>query len=259
MPEGDTIHRAANRIRPILLGRVPDEIVTRHPRFDRDDWPGRLGGRAVNSVDARGKNLFIRFDGDLVIHSHLRMTGKWEVHPVGEPWRRAPRRAWLVIRADGHEAVQFDGPVLELLTAGRARADQRISQLGPDIVASDPFDEDEVLRRLRQDDPTRPIGDTLLDQRIVAGLGTIWRTEACFAARLDPRRPAGDVSSDVIREALRAVRPRMQASAEVGFNTRDIACYGKDGRPCPRCNTLIRRGTIGDDNRKAYWCPACQA
>jgi endonuclease-8 len=257
MPEGDTIHYAANRMRPVLVGNTP-EIVTPHARHGRDRWPERLANRAVTGVDARGKHLFIRFEDDLVLHSHLRMTGKWKVHKTGTRWGRSARRAWLVLHSEDNEIVQFDGPVLELLTAARARNDPRIAQLGPDIVAEGDFDERRVLRLLRQDDPTRPIGDTLLDQRIVAGLGTIWRTEACFAAKIDPRRLAGQVDDERILEALRAVRPRMQRSAIGGFQARDQQCYGRAGRPCPRCGDVIQRGTLGDDNRPAYWCPGCQ-
>src|SRR3954467_5567535 len=98
MPEGDTIHHAAPRIRPGLGGRVPDEVATPHPRFRADRWPERLAGRAVRSVDAHGKHLFLRFEGDLTIHSHLRMTGSWRTYSRGQRWRRSPRRAWLVLR-----------------------------------------------------------------------------------------------------------------------------------------------------------------
>lgn len=259
MPEGDTIHYAANRIRPVLEGVVPDEIRTPHPRFGRDRWPDRLAGLAVTGVDARGKHLFLRFDGGLVIHSHLRMTGSWGVHPLGTRWKRAPRRAWLVVRAGDVEVVQFDGPVLELMTAGRARGDQRIAGLGPDILAPDGLDEARFLRRLREDDPTRPIGDALLDQRTIAGLGTVWRTEACWAARIDPHRRAGEVSDDEVLEAVRDVGPRMAVSARTGTEARDRACYGMDGRPCRRCGAKIARGRLGDDSRPVYWCPGCQA
>src|SRR5215211_6304192 len=127
MPEGDTIHYAANRIRPVLAGHVPDDLATPHPRFRADRWPERLAGRAVTSVDAHGKHLFLRFEDDLVIHSHLRMTGSWGAYLRGERWRRAPRRAWLVLRQGDGEVVQFDGPVLEMLTGARARGDRRIA------------------------------------------------------------------------------------------------------------------------------------
>ncbi|MDX6667066.1 MAG: endonuclease, partial [Solirubrobacteraceae bacterium] len=119
MPEGDTIHFAARRVRSVLEARVPEEILTPQRRHDRDRWPERLAGRAVRSVDAHGKHLFLRFDGDLTLHSHLRMTGAWGVYERSRHWRRSPRRAWLVLRTPSHDVVEFDGPVLELMTESR--------------------------------------------------------------------------------------------------------------------------------------------
>src|ERR671921_2376116 len=220
MPEGDAIAYAARRIRPVLEGAVPDEIATPQPRHHLDRWPERLEGRAVRSVDTHGKHLFLRFEGDLVLHSHLRMTGWWGVFETGARWRTSPKRAWLVLRAAGHDVVQFDGPVLDLMTASRARFDQQLAALGPDVLAPE-FDRERFLRRLREDDPTRPIGDALLDQRTVAGLGTIWRTEGCFAAGLDPWRETGRVRDEEALAVIEAVRPRMARSATEGFNPRE--------------------------------------
>jgi endonuclease-8 len=257
MPEGDTIHYAANRLRPVLLGRVPETIRT-HARFTRDRWPQRLAGRAVESIEAHGKHLFLRFEDDLVIHSHLRMTGAWRVHSDGARWARAPRRAWLVLHVAGHDVVQFDGPVLELLTETRRRFDLRLRALGPDIIRED-FDERVFLRRLREDDPTRPIGDALLDQRTIAGIGNLWKAEACFEAGIDPWRPLGQVSDPEALAVVAAARPRMQHAARHGFQARDEAVYRREGRRCPRCGKadILARGQ-GDDNRRTYWCPACQ-
>ena len=257
MPEGDTIHHAANRIGPLLQGHVPDEIRTPHPRSARDRWPERLAGRAVTSVDARGKHLFLRFEGGLTLHSHLRMTGAWATYARGARWRRHPRRAWLVISRGEHDVVEFDGPVLELLTDSRTRLDPRIAGLGPDILAVE-LDEPRIVRRLREDDPTRPIGDALLDQRTVAGLGNIWRCEACWEARVDPWRRTSDVTDDEVLAMLRAVRPRMQESARHGMHARRDRVYGRAGRVCPRCGTAIRARGQGDDNRLVSWCPGCQ-
>jgi endonuclease-8 len=258
MPEGDTIHYAANRIRPVLAGRVPDEVRTPHPRFGRARWPERLAGRAVEAVEAHGKHLFLRFEGDLTIHSHLRMTGAWRVHTRGERWSRGPHRAWLVLRSGEHEVVQFDGPLLELLTESRRRFDQRLRALGPDILAED-FDERAFLTRLREDDPTRAIGDAILDQRTIAGIGNLWKAEACFLAGIDPWRPTGSVSDDEALRIVRAARPRMRQSAQDGNSSRFRAIYGRAGRPCPRCGEapIAARGQ-GDDNRTTYWCPVCQ-
>ena len=254
MPEGDTIHYAASRIRPVLEGEVPDELATPHPRFARDRWPERLAGRAVRSVDAHGKHLFMRFEGGLTIHSHLRMTGSWRVLPVE---RRPSRAAWLVIRRADRQVVQFKGPVLELMTDSRTRLDQRIAGLGPDILAPE-FDYERFLRRLREDDPTRPIGDAVLEQRTVAGIGNLWKAEACFAARIDPWRRTGEVSDAEAVAIVDAARPRMQESARGGFHTRKEQVYKRAGRPCPRCGEPIRQRGQGDDNRTTYWCPGCQ-
>jgi endonuclease-8 len=257
VPEGDTIHYAARRIRPVLEGHVPDELRTPHPRFAKDRWPERLAGRAVRSVDARGKHLFLRFEGGLALHSHLRMTGSWRVLGDGQRWPRSPGRAWLVIRRGDTEVVEFDGPVLELMTEGRTRFDQRIAGLGPDIVGED-WDEARFLRRLRDDDPTRPIGDALLDQRTVAGIGNLWKVEGCFAAAIDPWRRVGEVSDEEALAIVRETRPRMRAAATDGFQDRWRVIYGAAGRPCPRCGTIVRRRNQGDGGRVTYWCPGCQ-
>jgi endonuclease-8 len=192
VPEGDTIHHAARRIRAVLQDRVPDQILTPHPRHGYDRWPERLAGRAVRAVDAHGKHLFVRFDGELTLHSHLRMTGAWGVHREGERWKRAARRAWLVMRAGEWTIVEFDGPVLELTSDSRVRRDPRLAALGPDVIG-ERFDRDAFLRRLRTADPARPLGDALLDQRIVAGIGNVWKAESCFAAAIDPWRALGRV------------------------------------------------------------------
>jgi endonuclease VIII len=256
MPEGDTIHRAARRIEQALLGREIVSIEAPQARHRLDRWPERLAGRALRAVDARGKHLFLRFDGELTLHSHLRMGGLWSVHRRGEHWRRSPRRAWLVIRTPEHEVVQFDGPVLELVRDSRTRFDQRLAALGPDVLDA-VFDGARFLERLRSDDQTRPFGDALLDQRNVAGIGNIWRAEGCFLARIDPRRPTAEVSDEEALATIDAVRPRMARSVAGEWPT--PAVYKRAGRPCPRCQTTLEAAGLGDDNRTAYWCPGCQS
>jgi endonuclease-8 len=257
MPEGDTIYGAAQRIRSALVGKEIASIET-HERFARDRWPERLSGRAVRAVESRGKHLFIRFDGDLTLHSHLRMNGWWGVYERGGRWSKSPSRAWLVIRTDDHDVVQFGGPVLELMTDSRSRIDSRIAQLGPDVMAAE-FDEQSFLRRLRADDPTRGIGDALLDQRNLCGIGNLWKSEACFLAGLDPWRPVAEVSDDAALAAVRAVRPLMLRSGQGGGHVRDRMVFERHGGPCRRCGSTIRARGQGDDNRTTYWCPECQA
>ena len=258
MPEGDTIAYAANRIRPLLEGRVPDEIRTPQPRHALDQWPARLEGRAVRSVDTHGKHLFLRFEGDLVLHSHLGMTGVWGVYGPGRKWGRSARRAWIVLRSADHEAVEFDGPLLELITEGRTRFDQRLAALGPDVLAAE-FDFQRFLARLRSDDQTRTLGDALLDQRNVAGIGNIWKAEGCWEAAVDPWRPVGGVSDAEAVAIIDAVRPRMRRSATLGHRAIEPRVYKFVGRPCPRCGTPIAARGQGDANRTTYWCAGCQS
>jgi endonuclease-8 len=179
------------------------------------------------------------------------------VRPVGGRWIRSPHRAWLVLRADGHEVVEYDGPVLELMTAARRRFDQRLSSLGPDILATE-FDSTAFLRRLRGSDQQRPIGDALLDQRIVAGIGNIWKAESCWAAELDPWRAVATVSDDQAVAVIEGIRPRMLLSGTQGHRAVRHRVYRHAGEPCPRCGEAIVSRGQGDQNRTTYWCPGCQ-
>lgn len=257
MPEGDTIAWAANRIRPVLEGAVPDEIRTPHPRHGFDRWPERLAGRAVARIDTHGKHLFLRFEGDLTLHSHLGMTGTWGVYGPGRRWGRSPRRAWLVLTRGDRQVVEFDGPTLELVSDGRTRFDQRLAALGPDVLAAE-FDFARFLRRVREDDPTRTTGDALLDQRNLAGIGNVWKAEGCWEARVDPWRAVASVSDEELVRIVKLTRPRMQLSASDGPRSIQPRVYGKSGQPCPRCGARILSRGQGDDNRTTYWCPGCQ-
>jgi endonuclease-8 len=257
VPEGDTIRYAANRIRPVLEGRVPEEILTPQRRHALDRWPERLAGRTVTRVEPYGKHLFLRFEGGLALHSHLRMTGAWGVYGPAQRWRRSRGRAWIVLRATGREIVQFDGPVLELMTDGRTRLDQRLAGLGPDILAEE-LDTARFLRRLRGDDPTRGIGDALLDQTTIAGIGNIWKAEGCWEAGIDPWRPLANVSDAEALSIVEHVRPRMRRSAELGPRAIGPRVYDRAGRPCPRCGAPVLARGQGEANRTTFWCPGCQ-
>jgi endonuclease VIII len=227
VPEGDTIHHhAAARIQAVLAERVPDEILTPHPRHQLERWPQRLEGSAVRSVDAYGKHLFLRFDNGLTVHSHLRMSGAWDVYRQGQRWRRARRRATLVLRCGGFEVVEFD---------------ERL-----------------FLARLRADDPQRPIADALLNQRTVAGIGNVWKAECCFAVGVDPWRALEQVSDEEALALVGFAREHMPASAQAGFSARPHAVYKRASQPCARCGAVIRARGQGDDNRVTYWCPGCQ-
>jgi endonuclease-8 len=257
MPEGDTIHYAASRIRAVLERRVPEEILTPQARHELERWPARLAGRRLCSVDAHGKHLFLRFEGDLTLHSHLRMSGSWAVYRDGQRWRRARRRAWLVMRCAGWQVVQFDGPVLELMSDARTRSEPALRALGPDVLGES-FDAREFLRRLRSDDPRRPIGDALLDQRTVAGIGNLWKAESCFAAAISPWRATSEVRDEEALAVIAFARERMAQSARNGFQARPRAVYRRAGEPCVRCGAPIRQRGQWEDNRLTFWCPGCQ-
>jgi endonuclease-8 len=256
MPEGDTVHRAAQRVAEALVGQEILSIEAPQARHRLDRLPERLRGRAVRAVEARGKHLLLRFEGGLSVHSHLGMGGSWAVHRRGERWRRSARRAWLVLRTRDHDVVQFDGPVLELMTDARTRSDPRIARLGPDLLGPE-LEDVRVVRALRGDDPRRPIGDALLDQRNVAGIGNIWRSEACFAAGLDPSRPLAELEDEELLRLVRTARELMRRSLERSA-ARQRSVYGRAGLPCPSCGSIVARRRMGDFASTVYWCPECQ-
>ena len=244
MPEGDSLHRAARRLQVLVGQRIAAESP--HPRAQAERVAERIDGRTLESVEALGKNLVLRFSGGVVLRSHLRMSGRWSVRPRGE--RRAGR-PWLVLRGDRAEGVLWNGPVLELHT----RALQR---LGPDILERPPRIDD-MLARLRRADGTRWFGETLLDQSLVAGIGNMWLAEALWEAQLSPWRRLRDVPEADRRLALETAAALMRDSVDSGRGRRHRV-YRRVGQPCPRCRTAVRSWGQGDDNRMAYWCPVCQ-
>jgi endonuclease VIII len=243
VPEGDTLHRAARKLQALVGETV--EVETPHPRAAAERIAERLNGRRLVSVAAIGKNLVLTFDGGYVLRSHLRMSGRWRVEPRGTPHRGRP---WLVLRGSAAQAVLWNGPVLELHT-------RALRRLGPDVLA-DSLDIDAVVARLRRDDPARAVGDALLDQRLVAGIGNMWKAESLWRARVSPWRPVRDATDDELRAVLRAAAELMRESVDAGRERRAI--YGRAGRPCPRCGAPIQSRGQGDANRTAYWCASCQ-
>jgi endonuclease-8 len=252
MAEGDTVLRAARRLDPVLSGKLV-RVRAPNPRC-RAAGIERLDGGTVAAVRAHGKNLVFDF-GELALHSHLGMNGSWHVYAAGERWRRPARSAWAVLSAeDGGEAVQFGGPTLRVIPARALSRDPVLARLGPDLLAPD-FDPAGSVRLLRTA-PERELGDALLDQGRVAGIGNIFKSEACFAVRLDPWRRVGELDDAALAGVLLAAREAMLAAVAGG--RRPGAVYKRSGRPCPRCGTAIRSHGQGDDNRTTYWCPSCQ-
>ena len=243
MPEGDSLHRAAARLRPLVGLRLT--ATSPNPRGLVTGVAKAIDGRRLESVEAVGKNLLLRFEGGITVRSHLRMNGRWRVGPIGSTGAGRP---WLLLRGDEIEATQWNGPVLTL-DAGPVR------RLGPDLLA-DASDPVLLVGRLRRGDGSRPLGEVLQNQRLVAGIGNMWMSEALWAVRLSPWLRLGAATDDELAAALVWARTAMRASVAGARPNR--AVYRRAGRPCPRCGTPIESGGQGDDNRTAYWCPACQ-
>jgi endonuclease VIII len=251
MAEGDTILRAARRIEAAVGGQ---ELGIR-ARSGQARAAGleRVDGRRLERVEAHGKHLLLHF-GRLVLHSHMGMSGSWHVYSRGARWRKAASAAWVSLSGTELEAVQFGGPTLRLLSTAQLRSDPTLSRLGPDILAPD-LDPAAVRVRL-QAAPERELGEALLDQRLVAGIGNIFKSEACFAARLSPWRKVGELEGAELERVLESGKQLMGESVESGRPSR--AVYHRTGQPCLACGTPIAARGQGDANRRTYWCPQCQ-
>jgi len=250
--EGDTILRLARRFESTLLGEVVAASAP-NPR-GKAAAIERLDGRTLETVEAHGKHLMLGF-GELSLHSHLGMSGGWHFYRPGSRWRRPRSSAWALLTGGGWDAVQFGGPTLRVLTTGRLRRDPQLARLGPDILAPG-FEPEPVIAAMRSD-PARGLGDALLDQHLVAGIGNIFKSEACFAARLDPWRAVGDLSEEELGAVLAAAREQMLAAVESGDRHR-FRVYKRRQGACPSCRGPISSRGQGDANRTTYWCPRCQ-
>jgi len=272
MPEGDTLARIAVALRPYLAGRVVTAARARLP----GPQISRIVGQKIDAVDAAGKNLLIRFDGGLELRTHLGLHGSWHRYRPGETWRRPPSRAALVLEVPGAIAVCFDAPVVELFERRAEVVHPTISMLGPDLL--DPgFDQAEAVRRLR--DPARAetaIGEALLDQRAVAGIGNVYKSEVLFIERVDPFANVGTLEAPTLERVLAEARDLLlmnaRSDAPAGRTTTTdpktgaklapsrLWVYDRAGRPCHRCGTLILSDAQGSElPRTTYWCPSCQA
>lgn len=265
MPEGDTIFRTAEVLRAALLGRVITAARAQpRPGLRRVPDLSPLVGRNVAGVEARGKHLLIGFDGGLTLRTHLRMSGSWHRYRPGERWRRPAREASAVLETAEAVAVAFNTPVVELLTDADLRRSRSLRELGPDLLGTS-FDLDEAVRRLRERDDEQ-LGNALLDQRAVAGIGNVYKSEVAFLERLDPWSPVSAFDDAHLRSALGTARRLLQANTRGGarVTTRSrtpggsLWVYGRAGRPCRRCGTLIRTARQGELARTTYWCPRCQ-
>ena len=269
MPEGDTIFRAARTLGAVLTGRTvlraESDLAALSPAR------ARLVGRRIEGVEALGKNLLMRFDDGRVLHTHMRMHGSWHVYRKGERWQRAPHRARLVLEVEGFVVVCFDAPVVELMSPSRAETNPALASLGPDILAPN-FDADEARRRLRARElGDSPIGDAVLDQRAVAGIGNVYKSEVLFVMRVDPFAPVSSFDDAMLDAIIDAARRLMQHNVLPGQRMRTIRrgsageggrgrfyVYGRSGKPCYVCSATIGMKRQGSAARSTYFCSRCQ-
>ena len=250
MPEGDTIWRTAAMLRDALAGKKISEA--------RPQGLSRLTGATVTAVEPAGKHLVIRFDNGYALHSHMRMRGIWHVYQPGERWHRPEWRLKALLATDTAVAACFDAPVVELIR----NANDRVGHLGPDVLAGE-WSVTEVIRRARQLNQL-PVGELLLDQRVTAGIGNVYRCEALWHERIDPWTKTHELTDDRLAKLFETARTAMRANL-TGSTWRRFfpgygrgAVHGRAGRPCPRCGALIQAKGMGENPRTVYWCARCQ-
>jgi endonuclease VIII len=257
MPEGDTVWATARRLHEALAGRSLTRSDFRVPRFATSD----LTGRSVHEVVSRGKHLLARVDGALTVHTHLKMDGAWRIRPAAEPMRD-DHRIRLVLANDEWRAVGYRLGVVELIRT--ANEDRVVGHLGPDLLGPD-WDLGEAVRRLRAD-AARPIGEALMDQTRLAGIGNVYKAEVLFLRGLNPWTPVAAVT-DLETLVERAQTLLDTNKARVARTTtgvlragEDTWVHGRAGRPCRRCGTRIQKGSQGPatEERITFWCPHCQ-
>ena len=272
MPEGDTIHRAASTLHSALAGRAVVRFETALAQLSVVDDQAPVRGRIVERVAAIGKHLLMHFSGDLVLRTHMRMHGSWHIYRPGERWRRPRRDMRVVVATEVYEAVAFNVPVAEFRTAATLERDDVIQGLGPDLL--DPaVDLDEAVRRLQALGDV-PLGEAILTQRAVAGIGNVFKSEVCFAARLSPFVPVSSLDGRTLRAVLEVAVRQMHLNVPTGsagvpppigrrttgrMNPAEgLWVYGRAGAPCRVCGTPISLRKTGVEARLTYYCERCQ-
>jgi endonuclease-8 len=259
MPEGDTLFRAAQTLRLAIKGRVVTGIRSPLPEFRDAD----LIGREIIDVEARGKNLLIHFDDGRAIYSHLRMEGSWHIYKPGVPWRKPERQARVVLETHEYIAVCFNAPTVELLTATGIKRHRVLSKLGPDLLKND-FSWDVTLQRLREQQE-KPIGEALMRQNILAGIGNVYKSEVLFLCHADPFLAVREYSDHdlkvIVQKARELMKQNVQGRQRTTRHSLDgerMWVYGRSGRPCRKCGTPIKMRRQGLEARSTYFCAPCQ-
>ena len=274
MPEGDTIFRAARSLHKALAGHQATSFDTAYAHLSRVDDDAPIAGRMIERCEAAGKHLLIVFSGDLILRTHMRMNGSWHLYRHGERWWRGPQAMRVRIDTADWVAVAFDVPVAEFVTARQLQAAGPVAALGPDLLKPE-FDRDEAVRRIVISGAT-PIAQALLDQRLVAGIGNIYKSEVLFLGGVHPDTPAGAVPVAALEGLLEIARSLLRQNVIEGTpaaiqtyrslrrtapgsdHDDNLWVYGRKGKPCRKCGTPIESKKMGVDARTTYWCARCQ-
>jgi endonuclease-8 len=259
VPEGDTIHRAAERMRPALAGRVVRRFEAPRLAGDRPK-----PGVRIDDVEAVGKHLLVHFDGGLTLQTHMRMTGSWHLYRPGERWRKGAHLARVVIEVDDWVAVCFSAPTVRTYRRDVGAVAAPTAHLGPDLCRADLTDADidECVERMAVlADPADEIGAVLLDQRVACGVGNVYKSEVLFACGVDPFTSVAEVDVDTRRRLVTTASRQLRANLGTAARTTvagGLAVYGRNRQPCRRCGTTVLSRRQGEQARTTYWCPTCQ-
>lgn len=275
MPEGDAIFRTARTLQRALGGHTVTRFETAyaHLAVVNDNTP--IAGRTIERCESAGKHVLIAFEGDLILRTHMRLHGSWHIYRQGERWWRGPQAMRIRIDTADWVAVAFDVPVAEFVSARKLATTDPVAALGPDLLGSS-FDRDEAVRRLAASGDT-PIAQALLDQRNVAGIGNVYKSEVLFLCGVNPYAPPPDVPVPILERILDTARALLQENviegtaaqiqtyrslrryASYSEHSDHLWVYGRPNKPCRRCGTPIAVKKMGIDARTTYWCPSCQA
>ena len=274
MPEGDSIYRAARTMHRVLAGHIVTKFDTAYAHLDRVNVDTPIVGRTIERCESVGKHHLIVFSGDAILRTHMRMSGSWHLYRHGERWWRGPQAMRVRIDTADWVAVAFQVPVAEFITSKQLASTDPVAKLGPDLLGRE-FDRDEAVRRLAAS-AHQPIAMSLLDQRLVAGIGNVYKSEVLFLAGVNPFTPAGalprprlerllDIARGLLKDnVVDGTSPRIQTYRSLRMinpateHDESVWVYGRAGKPCRKCATPIEMKKMGIDARSTYWCPICQ-
>lgn len=278
MPEGDTIYRSARALHRVLAGHVVTAFDTGLAKLARvnDDTP--IKGRTIEKVESRGKWLLIYFTGDLILVTHMLMSGSWHIYRTGERWRMPRSKMRAVISTAEWQAVAFNVPIAEFHTSRSLERSEQVPRLGPDILSSD-FTIETGIERIAtcaRESPEAEVGVTLLNQRIIAGLGNVYKSEVAFSARINPFRAIRTLSPSEIERVVEIAYRYMKANVADGKGDgiftytgsrrtthamdreERLWVYKREGQECRRCGATVLMRKQGTQARVTFWCPECQ-